>query len=247
MKTGNALIACLLGMLLAAGCGDDSGLPPPQYPDRDTLEVAFQDGVHPYETYFGTRDAVIKDGPSPAFINGNFGAEPRDTLGVVRAGSGYYERRLLVRMDLSGLSGCSAVIDARLSLRIESDLADPLVLEVYEVEVPPANPASWTEGTGELFAGVSWSTVDGTAPWVTAGGDYAIAMLDAQTVHADTAVTFALPGPLVLAWIKEPSTNHGVIIRARDTGDERYVLVHLRESSIAADRPKLELLYLKSG
>lgn len=247
MKTGNALITFLFGMLLAAGCGDDGGFPPSQDSDRDTLEIAFQDGTHPYDTYFGTRDAVIKNGPVPGLINGNFGAEPIDTVGIVHAGAGYYERRLLVRMDLSGFSGCSAVIDARLSLRIESDITDSLVLEMYEVVVPPAIPGSWAEGTGDLFAGVSWCTVDGAAPWTTPGGDFPDVVLDAQTVRDDSTVTFSLPGGLVLSWVQKSSTNHGIIIRARDNAGERFVLVHLRESSTPAYRPKLELLYFKSG
>ena len=162
------------------------------------------------------------------------------------AGDGPRERRLLVRMDLSGLSGCSAVIDARLSLRIESIAADSLVLEVFEVDVPDAYPG-WAEGTGGLSAGVSWLTVDGAAPWTTEGGDYVIAALDTQTVRADSVVTFALPGWLVLGWIQQPSSNDGVIVKAADASREHFALMHLRESGDPALRPRLDLLYFKSG
>lgn len=246
MKRG-AVIACALGLLITAGCGEDSGLPPPQNSERDTLEVTFQDGVDPYGAYFGTRDAVIKNGPKPEFIDGNFGAVALDTLGTVFTGSDYYERRLLVRMDLSDLSGCSAVLDARLTLRIESQLVDSLVLEAYEVEVPQVIPGSWKEGTGGLFEGVSWRAADGVTPWLTPGGDIPYAPVDEQTVRADSVVTFSLPGALVLRWIRNPSSNHGVLIKASYTTGERFVLAYLRESNTAADRPMLEILYFKSG
>jgi hypothetical protein len=241
----HALITCALVLLVAAGCGDDSGPLPPQNSERDTLEATFQDGVHPDGAYFGTRDAVIKNGPAAELVNGNFGTAVLDTLGIVFTGSDYYERRLLVRMDLSGLSGCSAVLDARLSISIESELADSFVLEAYELAVPQIIPGSWKEGTGGLFAGVSWWTADGATPWLTPGGDIPPAPLDEQTVRADSAVTFSLPGSLVLGWIREPSSNHGVLIRAR--GGERFVLARLRESTAAAERPMLRILYFKSG
>lgn len=242
-----AVIACALGLLIATGCSEDNGFPPSQNSQRDTLEITFQDGVHPYETYFGTRDAVIKDGPKPEFVEGNFGAAVLDTLGTVYTGSDYYERRLLVRMDLSGLSGCSAVLDARLTLRIESQLADSLVLEAYEVEVPQVIPGSWEEGPGGRLEGVSWLTADGAKDWLMPGGDILYPPVDTQTVRADSVITFSLPGGLVLRWFREPSSNHGVLIKAAGTADERFVLVHSRESNTVAYRPRLEILYFKSG
>jgi hypothetical protein len=245
MKTRNAAIILMLGLLLATGCSDDSVRPPDT--ERDTLTIAFQDGAEPVTSYFGTRDAVIKDGPAPEFYHGNFGGAFNDTLGIVYLGSDYYERRLLLRMDVSDLTGCSSVLDARLSLRIESDIADSLVLKLYEAVVPPSLPDSWVEGTGGLFEGVSWHEADGATPWKTQGGDFAYPPLDEQTVRTDTTVTFSLPGMLVLSWIRLPYTNNGVIIKARDTGGERYILVHLRESTTTAFRPRLDLVYFKSG
>jgi hypothetical protein len=240
-------IACALGLLIVVGCGEDNGFPPSQNSQRDTLEITFQDGIHPYGTYFGTRDAVIKDGPKPEFVFGNFGAAVLDTLGTVYAGNDYYERRLLVRMDLSDLSGCAAVLDARLTLHIESQLVDSLVLEAYEVEVPPVIPGSWEEGTGGLYGGVSWNAADGAVPWSTPGGDVAYPPVDTQTVRADSVVTFSLPGGLVLRWIHAPLSNHGVLIKAAGTSGERFVLVHSRESRTPTYRPRLEILYFKSG
>jgi hypothetical protein len=246
MKPYSTIIAFMLGLLFTAGCSDENRIIPPPDSEPDTLEITFQDGVHPTGSYFGTRDAVLKDGPIPELIFGNFGAATDETLGVVYIGSGYYERRLLLRMDLSGLAGCSAVIDARLSLRIESDLTDSLVLDVYGAAVPAPVP-SWIEGTGGMNEGVSWYAADGATVWSNPGGDFVYPLLDEQTVRADSVVAFSLPGALVLNWIRNPSTNHGVLIKARDTDGERYVLVHLRESGTGAFRPKLELLYFKSG
>jgi hypothetical protein len=239
------IASCALCLLAAAGCGENQILPP--VTQRDTLRVAFQDGLQPNDSYFGTRDAVIKDGPTNAFYDGNFGTSPLDTLGIVPLGSALYERRLFLRMDLSGLAGCSAILDARLTLRIEPHVADSLVLELYGAEVPPSLPGSWVEGNGFVYEGVSWETADGTTAWTTPGGDFSYPPLDVQTVRADTAVTFELPGTVVLNWIRFPYMNNGVLIRSRYTGNGRYLLVHLRESGAAAYRPKLELAYFKSG
>jgi hypothetical protein len=245
MKRYGAVFICAIGISIAAGCGEDQVLPP--VTQRDTLRVAFQDGLLPGDSYFGTRDAVIKDGPTEAFLDGNFGTSPIDTLGIVLLGSGLFERRLLLRMDLSGLTGCSAILDARLTLRIEPHVADSLVLELYGAEVPPSLAGSWIEGNGYIDEGVSWRTADGATAWTTPGGDFSSPPLDVRTVRADTAVTFELPGSVVLSWIRLPYTNNGVLIRCRYTGTERYLLVKLREWGTAEYRPKLELAYFKSG
>lgn len=244
MLTG---IACVLGLLVAAGCADDTGFTPPQNPEWDTLQITFQDGLHPYGTYLGTRDAVIKNGPTPELVEENFGAAALDTLGFVYTGDDYYQRRLLVRMNLTGLGGCWAVLDARLTLRVESAHVDSLVLEAYEVTVPDVVPGSWKEGTGGRLTGVTWLTADGAKDWLEAGGDIVYPPVDTQTVRADSSVTFSLPGALVLRWIRDPSSNHGVLIKAAGVTGERFLLVHERESTTAALRPRLEIVYFESG
>jgi hypothetical protein len=94
--------------------------------------------------------------------------------------------------------------------------------------------------------GVSWTTVDGSAPWTVEGGDFDDAVLDARRVSpGDTAVSFALPSALVKSWILDDGSNHGVIITGTDVSRELFAEVSMRESLSSASRPRLDITYLK--
>lgn len=238
-------MASALAGLLLAGCGRDEGvikLPP--YEPPDTLTTVFRDGISPDSLYDGTRDAVLKDGPTAEIVYGNSGDAETDTFGTVLLGDYYYERRLVLRMDLSGITDCAKVTAVRLTLRLEREDKAPLTMYVYRIVLPEWMPSSWVEGAG---TGVSWVTMDGTAPWVSEGGDYENILLDTRTVSSDTSVTFALPGSLALNWIQEPGDNHGVIIMSPVKWEESFTLVHMRESAAPEKRPRLEVKYIENG
>jgi hypothetical protein len=237
-------LSAVLLCAVAAGCSNNDQVVNPPF-HLDTLTVAFQDGVSPSTSYSGTRDAVLKDGPTIALSNGNFGFVPVDTIGVVQLGYGLYERRLILRMDLSQITGCSKVIEATLSIHVAPPGPDSLTLEAYRVLRPAGN--SWVEGIGGLAAGVSWATVDGAEPWTTPGGDYDPTPLDLRTIATDSVFTFSLPPALVLTWIKQPLTNHGVIIASGDAATPRFTTVFLRESAAARLRPRMQIVYIKGG
>ena len=240
-----ALSLCaLLICIVAAGCGnDDHVINPPIH--IDTLTAAFQDGVSPSPAYGGTLDAILKDGPTSSFREWNFGSTPFDTIGVVQLGTNLYERRLILKMDLSQITGCSKVIEATLSIHVRPPGLDSLTLEAYRVLRPAGN--SWVEGIGGPGAGVSWTTVDGGEPWTTAGGDHDPTPLDMKTISTDSVFTFSLPPALVLTWIKQPPTNHGVIIASADPMLARSTTLFLRESDRAYRRPSMRIIYLKGG
>jgi hypothetical protein len=229
--------------LVAAGCGTDGGIVEVPF-HIDTLAVDFQDGVSPDASYAGTRDAILKDGPTGSFRDWNFGSVPCDTIGVVQLGYDLYERRLIVLMDLSWITGCSRVLRATLSIHVEPQ-PDSLTLEAYQVLRPAGN--SWVEGIGGPAAGVSWTTVDGGEPWTTPGGTVDPTPLDLETIADDSVFTFSLPPALVLVWIKQPSTNHGVIIASGDITTARFTTVFLRESTVARLRPRMEVVYTTGG
>lgn len=236
-----SLGAILLAVI--AGCGSDETSAPPF--EIDTLTVVLQDGVSPGPGYAGTADAVIKNGPAVSLSNGNFGAAAADTLGVVELGYALYERRLVIRWDLASITGCSQVLDATISLRVEPLDADTLTLFAYRVLRPSGN--SWIEGIGGLAAGVSWTTVDGAEPWVEAGGDVDPTPLDTESIAGDSVVTFSLPRALVLTWIKQPLANHGVVIASAEPTAMLFTTVHMRESSLSALRPRMRIVYIKGG
>ena len=239
------LLASSVCLLAFTCCSDDEHIvsPPPSSPE--TLSVSFQDGVLPDASYGGTRDAMLKNGPSYQFRNGNFGAMPFDTLGSVLLGTALYERRVIIKMDLSRITDCSRVLSASLSMRLIPPAPDSMLIEVNRVDL--MNWQNWLEGAGGVFGGVSWTTLDGTAPWVTEGGDLDPTALDQETVLSDSTVTFALPPALVRNWITNPATNHGVIVRGAQPAGGGSVIVFMRESDRVAWRPRIDVTYLAGG
>ncbi|UCF04182.1 MAG: hypothetical protein JSV33_09525 [bacterium] len=241
------LAAILAAIFLAPGCSSDEGiinLPPGT---GDTVLVSFRDGMSPYPEYFGTRDAVLKDGPISVLRDGNFGHVDFDTLGSVFLAQSYYERRMILRFDLTPVIGCLSVLEAKVSVHVKSDCTDQIVVEAYEVILPPGYSESWPEGTGGIGGGISWLTIDGSAPWNHPGGDVTPILLDETTIQCDSVITLTLPNNLVFRWIESPQDNHGILIRTRNTAIESFRLLYLRESADAALRPMLWLKYLKRG
>jgi|WetSurMetagenome_2_1015567.scaffolds.fasta_scaffold13763_2 hypothetical protein len=231
----SAISLCLAAL---AGCGDDETAPSGE---PDTIRVAFQDGVSPSTSYNSTRDAVLKDDPDAGVDNVNFGTAGSDTLGSVALASGFYERRLVVRMDISSITDCSEVVSARLSIRVAPPAPESLTLDAHLIT------RQWTEGSGGAAAGVSWSTTDGGVPWTNGGGDFLSSVLDERTVSSDSVVTFTLSPALVMEWIQHPSSNRGIVIKTADASAGRYAIVFERESNGAARRPRLEIAYLPGG
>jgi hypothetical protein len=231
----SAISLCLAAL---AGCGNDetapSGIP-------DTIRVAFQDGVSPSASYSGTKDAVLKDYPGTGSDNINFGSASSDTLGSVLLSTSFYERRLIVRMDISSITDCSEVVSARLSIHVTPPVPDSITLRAHLVT------EQWTEGSGGPQNGVSWSTINGTDQWTLGGGDFYSSVIDERTVSSDSVVTFSLSPALVMEWIQKPSSNHGIIIKTTDVSRARYAIVFEREYGRSARRPRLEIAYLPGG
>ena len=238
-------LACAMSLCLAAlaGCGDDEVSPSPV---PDTIHIAFQDGVSPSASYRGTADAVLKNDPDAAAANVNFGSSPSDTLGSVLLSTAFYERRLIVRMDISSITDCSAVISANLSIHVAPPAPDSITLEAHLVNM--VSWKQWIEGSGGPANGVSWGTIDGQAPWVSSGGgDFFSAVIGPKTVSSDSVVTFSLSPAAVMEWIENPASNHGIIIKTTDVSRARFAIVFQREHGVAARRPRLEIAYRPGG
>jgi hypothetical protein len=246
MCTVAGIIALLMPM---GGCGDNDTITFPGV-DGTPVLVSFQDGVDPDSSYSGTRDAFLKEGLYPN--SENYGHMNSDTVGSLELVPGrYFERRFIVRMDLTSITDCAYVTGAILHLHVSPVIsfpADTMTFESYEVTVPEVLTGSWPEGTGGTEGGVSWSYVDGDVRWDQEGGDIAPAPFDSATVAADDSViSFPVPNALVLRWISEPETNHGVVIKPAVSQGVHARIFHTRESSEPVDRPRLEIEYLRGG
>lgn len=231
-------------MLACLGCTDNMTGPPPS--GTDTMTVVFRDGAEPLPSYLGTSDAVIRDGAYWTMQSSNDGAAALDTLGLVEIGGALYERRLLVRFDLTSITDCGSVTSAVLTITVQpEDTNRTIWLDAVEATVPETYTGSWVEGF--LDEGVSWLYVDeGVSQWITEGGDH-LGLMDSKAVKADTVVTFELDPARVETWIKIPSRNHGVLIKPRTAGLEAFLHVYMRETAAAGLRPELIVRYLKGG
>jgi hypothetical protein len=244
-STRGALLALALAWVLSpfSSCTEDGTIL--FDPSSRLQEIDFRDGVSPDSLYSGTRDAFLKEG-NP-LVNYNFGTNPFDTVGHLFLTDRYFERRQIIRFDITDITDCGDVLTAELRLHFSSMSPDTLTLQAYEASVPEIVGASWLEGTGGLAAGVSWQTVEGAIPWETEGGDPVGLPIETVVTSQDTVASFLLPNSLVLRWIEEPESNHGVVIGALNRGVEEYIILHTRESLEADQRPRLSIEYLRGG
>lgn len=235
----------ILGLTVAviASCANDEITYPTG--SRDTSTVIFKDGLSPYQGYDGTRDAIIKNGPGNDFRNRCYGTEPMDTLGFSFLAGSFYERRLVVEMDLSIISDCAEVLSAVLSISVNGAGIDTITLAAHRILRPTYS--SWVEGRNGLQTGVSWLTVDGAESWYSEGGDFDSAALDVCRIAGDTVVSFSLPAWLVRTWISSPESNHGILVRCIDPPSSRFAIAYLRETPLESRRPQLKLVYIRSS
>ncbi len=231
-----AAAAALLG-----GCGNDTTAPG----DSQIVTAVFRDGADPTPDYYGTRDAVIRNGPTWDVRAGNAGRAAVDTLGSVEAGRELYGHRMLIRFNLTSITSCETVTGAFLTLHVEPrESRDPIRLEAWEATVPPLYPGSWVEGYFD--EGVSWLYVDEqVTEWANEGGDH-LAKMDTVEVYGDETVTFELDPAVVEKWIKSPAENDGVLIIPETGTRDSFLLVHMRESE-PSSRPELLVRYIKGG
>jgi len=236
----------LLITLIFAGCEDDSpGVISGDEPD--TSVIRFRDGISPYPAYYGSRDAVIKNAPLESLRNLNWGAMEADTAGSTMINSGRYQKRLLIRMDITGISGCEEVLEAELTLRVYPSPPDSVLFRMYRI-TPDDIPDYWAEGEGkgDYNMGVSWDYATEAIPWDEPGGDYILPALDSVHIGADSTATFNLPPSLVEEWISNPLDNDGVIIKP-DYFSDGYKIFYSRDHSRPELRPELMIKYLGYG
>ncbi len=232
------ILACLV-----TSCADKSTF----YPNGnlDTVTIAFVDGIAPYQGYDGTSDAMIKDGPSNDFRNRCYGTSPVDTLGFLLLAGSFYERRLVIRMDISVISDCEKIISAKLVLHAASVRDDSLHLSAHRIG--GQSYSGWNEGQNGIQTGVSWLTRDGAESWHSPGGDFDQEPLSYATITEENPAIFSLPPRLVQDWLSSPESNQGVLIKVDEPQSDIFAEVYLRETTLASKRPRLEIIYLRNS
>ncbi len=123
----------------------------------------------------------------------------------------------------------ATILSSALSLYVEASPAGTQKLELYGLETTPTN-------------GATWNTYDGTHAWKTAGakpeGASATSTASVNSASYGHRIDFGIT-PLVENWVKTPSSNHGVLIKAEN---ESSLETEFANDSYA-EKPYLEIDY----
>jgi hypothetical protein len=162
-------------------------------------------------------------------------------------------RRALVAFDLSALPAGAVVTDVSLRLVCTKTTAPAELTTLHRVG------ASWGEANsdGGFSGGAGGTAAPGDATWIwrfyddpssawaTPGGDFAPAVSGSATVAGTGAYTFSGAGMLadVQAWINEPATNFGWLVRGNESTNHTAKRFGTREYPSASGRPLLTVTY----
>ncbi|MGE3499840.1 MAG: DNRLRE domain-containing protein [Candidatus Binatia bacterium] len=163
-------------------------------------------------------------------------------------------RRALLAFDVAASIPANATITAvEVRLTVTRTNVGAQTIALHRVS------ADWGEGTsnatGEEGMGATATTGDATWTarffntqlWTTAGGDFAAtASATASAGAANTAATFASTPQLVAdvqAWLSQPQTNFGWIVRGNEATAGTAKRFASREVALAASRPQLVVTF----
>ncbi len=99
--------------------------------------------------------------------------------------------------------------------------------------------------TRAFTSGVTWNKYDGTHAWTTPGGDFASAVPGYRVVGASEEgeeLHFGFT-PQVEEWVRNPSTNHGILLKAAEESVAGYDAFAQAENPEEAPEPTLEVIY----
>ncbi|MFZ4576473.1 MAG: DNRLRE domain-containing protein [Phycisphaerales bacterium] len=170
--------------------------------------------------------------------------------GLTLRGAGF--RRALLRFDFSSIPAGSVITGAELTLEVTRSNSAPCDVTLHRVL------ASW--GEGPSFAsepgGLGNDALPGDTTWLhrfyptvfwsAVGGDFVPGASASAVADGLGAVVWtATPGMLadLNAWHSSPATNFGWLLQSFSADSNSARRFGSRESSIPADRPRLELTY----
>ncbi len=162
--------------------------------------------------------------------------------------------RAVIAFDIAGSVPAEATVGSvNLTMRV-SRTAPGSGTETYTLQKLLAD---WGEGTSNAGAPGG----DGTAPttgdatwlhmlfdtqqWTTPGGDFEGTVSGSTPVGSNGSYTWTSPGMVadVQAWLDNPSSNFGWILRGNESETQNAKRFDSRESNTEANRPVLEISY----
>ena len=210
-----------------------TGATGPSGADGNTV-IMFQQGVYPNSTYTGVKDTGIIDN-NPTY---NFGGCSSSGAGAYPA---YISTRSLIKFDVSSIIPSNVIVTkAELVLNIN---------QIYGTNTYTAYKMThdWVEGTvcdATSVGTATWNNY-GSGAWTNPGGDYDSTPVSNSLIVTGTppqSITFTLNPAMVQAWISNPSTNYGILIKANNESTvNNSIAWNAKESPV--DSPLLKIYY----
>ena len=205
-------------------------VPPP--PAAQSHSVSFTQGVADYR---GVRDATISNLYYTSTNTRGTTFPIIDRLFTYALPS--YQTKALLRFDLASVPADASVTKASLELTVESWVGpQALTGSFLATDWEIASPAfGWTEtGSAGRWASPGIGAADITGP------SFRISGIGASGAQLKTVELDALA---VQSWVRNPATNHGLVLS--NTERDKVLRVYASEASNSATRPTLRLTYVK--
>ena len=228
------LLGGALSALLSVGCQNYGSIGSASEEVSAPVTEVFQDGVSPYATYRGTKDAVIcEHAPSDMMGSTLTAYSDQDSPNGTKK-----DAEALLSFSISHIPAASKVSAASLTLHITNE-TNSIGFQIYALK------KSWTESQ------VNWNAPDGTHSWDSKGakgkGDrFPTSLGTLHPITAGTAtVTLNAAGVAVVqGWVNDSSTNHGLILDNPSNGN---AVIFSTSEAAAALRPKLSVTFVPAS
>ncbi|MFO7566002.1 MAG: DNRLRE domain-containing protein [Enhygromyxa sp.] len=185
-----------------------------------TTTMSFQDGVAPSSAYAGTSDTWFH------------ASKPNEKQGANVTCEADDDKSAALRWDLSAIPAGSTIDEVRITLDVVN-ATDSRGFYAYPLS------RDWSE------AHATWNDYDDALPWQAPGAKGALDReaipVGKSTARTTGEHTFLVNPALVQSWIDDPSSNHGILIA--NEANSNGVDFSCKEASIAAERPRLTVVY----
>lgn len=188
----------------------------------------FPVAIDPEVYYYEDEDCAI--------INGDL-ANAQECGGPLFIGadseSPQHVARTVAHFDLSCIPTDVNVLRSRLAL-----------WEAWHVGESPLNIQA-VALTHSYTDDVTWNNSGYETPWGTAGGDFEATPIGQQTVKPENELEYLSWGitPQVEHWIQEPSSNHGLLLKAENETTPTYYAFEHTDNPESNPEPFVEVIY----
>jgi RHS repeat-associated protein len=138
--------------------------------------------------------------------------------------------RDLLRFNLgTAIRRDAVILRARLALDEITAPSSPQTLQAFPLKTTPTN-------------GATWNTYDGTHAWTEKGGDFNASPVSKLPISTQWTYQVGVGlAPMIEGWIRNPETNHGLILKAEN--ETAPALSTFASDSTPELHPYLEVLY----